>query len=344
MINARGGSTVKTVELGRTGERISALALGAMNMGTTTDEESANHMLDRFVDLGGTHIDTANCYAWFNYRGATGAESEELLGRWFARTRKRDQVFLATKGSGMVTDVDAPWEDGGIRWDTMDRFYEGAGAQTLKNALDTSLRRMGVDHIDLYYVHVDDRRTPLEETLAALAGFVESGKVRHLGWSNVRTWRLERIRQLCEQHGWPKPVAIQQAHSYLRPNPGVDTASIVDFEQLDYLRNNTDVTLVAYSPILKGIYDNAQRRAEHWVMGEYGSADSEARLAAVTEVAGEIGATPNQTVLAWMLHQTDPVRVPLIGPRTVEQFEDLVPAADLKLTGEQLHKLDVAGA
>jgi len=335
---------VKTVELGRTGEQVSALALGCMNMGTTTDEKSAGHMLDRFVDLGGTHLDTANCYAWFNRRGSTAGESEELLGRWFARTGKRDQVFVATKGSGLMTDFEAPWVDGHVDWSIARRHFEGAGAQTLRTALDGSLRRMGVDHIDLYYVHVDDRRTPLEETLEALAGFVQSGKVRHIGWSNVRTWRLERIRQLCLRNGWPAPVAVQQAHTYLRPDPGVDTSSIVDFEQLDYLRDNDDVTLVAYSPILKGVYDDPHRRADHWVMSEYRSADSQARIAELVAVAAEVGATPNQTVLAWMLHQTDPVRVPLIGPRTVEQFEDLLPALDVKLTEEQLTRLDVAGA
>jgi aryl-alcohol dehydrogenase-like predicted oxidoreductase len=335
---------MRTVELGRTGEQVSAMALGAMNMGTTTDEKSASYMLDRFTDLGGTHIDTADCYAWFNRRGSRGGDSEELLGRWFARTGKRDRVFLATKGSGMVTDFEAPWVGDRADWSIAGKLFEGAGAQTLRTALDGSLRRMGVDHVDLYYVHVDDRRTPLEETLQALAGMVESGKVRHIGWSNVRTWRLERIRQLCDRNGWPAPVAVQQAHTYLRPNPSVDAAPIVGMEQLDYLRAHPDLTLVAYSPILKGVYDDPARRADHWVMGEYRSADSDARIAAVEAVAKQIGATPNQVVLAWMLHQADPVRVPLIGPRTVVQFDDLVPALDITLTAEQLAELDAAGA
>src|SRR5262245_35626092 len=127
---------MRTVELGRTGEQVSAVALGAMNMGTTTDETSANYMLDRFTDLGGTHIDTADCYAWFNRRGSRGGDSEELLGRWFARTGKRDKVFLATKGSGMVTDFDAAWADDRVDWSIAGKFFEGAGAQTLRTALD----------------------------------------------------------------------------------------------------------------------------------------------------------------------------------------------------------------
>jgi aryl-alcohol dehydrogenase-like predicted oxidoreductase len=163
--------------------------------------------------------------------------------------------------------------------------------------------------------------------------------VRHLGWSNVQTWRLERIRGLCERNGWPLPVAIQQQHSYLRPRAGLDNASIVDAEQLDYLRANDDQTLVAYSPILKGVYDDARRRGEHWMMESYAGPDADARLATVTETAAEAGVTPNQLVLAWHLHQTSPRVVPLIGPRTPEQFEDLVPALEVKLGEEQLTKL-----
>ena len=184
----------------------------------------------------------------------------------------------------------------------------------------------------------------LEETLEALAGFVQQGKVRYLGWSNVRTWRLERIRGLCERNGWPLPVAVQQQHSYLRPRAGLASASIVDAEQLDYLRDNDDQTLVAYSPIVKGIYDSPEKRTGHWMMDSYAGPDTDARLTAVTEVAAEAGVTPKQLVLAWLLHQTAPRVVPLIGPRTPEQFENALPALEVKLTEDQLNRLDEAGA
>jgi aryl-alcohol dehydrogenase-like predicted oxidoreductase len=222
--------------------------------------------------------------------------------------------------------------------------FAGAGAQTLRDALDGSLRRLGTDHVDLYYIHVDDRATPLEETLEALAGFVQAGKVRYLGWSNVRTWRLERIRQLCERNGWPLPVAVQQQHTYLRPRAGSDTVSIVSGEHLDYLREHDDQTLVAYSPILKGVYDDAAKRDGHWAMGQYAGPDAEARVAVLAEVAAETGVTPNQLVLAWLLHQHSPRVLPLIGPRTPAQLEDALPALDVKLTPEQLARLDAAGA
>lgn len=330
---------MRTVELGRTGEQVSQLALGAMLMGTLTGEEESFEILDRYAEVGGNFIDTANCYAWWPRPGDTGGESESLLGRWFARTGKRDQVFLATKGSAWVSKADEAR-------DLPDKspYFEGAGGDTLRRAIDDSLRRLGTDHVDLYYVHVDDLATPLEETLEALAGIVQAGKARYIGWSNVRTWRLERIRQLCAQHNWPAPVALQQQHSYLRVKPSVDSKSIVGPEQLDYLRAHDDLTLVAYSPILRGIYDSADKRDGHPMMESYSGPDAEARLAALGKVAADLGVTPNQLVIAWLFHQTSPAVVPLIGPRLLEHYEAAVPALDITLTPEQLDVLDAAGA
>jgi aryl-alcohol dehydrogenase-like predicted oxidoreductase len=335
---------MKTVQLGHTGEHVSHLALGCMLMGTATDEATSVEMLDRYLDAGGTFLDTADCYAWWLRQGSHGGESEELLGRWFTRTRRRDDVFLATKGSAIVRDAASLWNDKGEMVGDPTTRYVGAGGDTLRRSIDDSLRRLRTDHVDLYYIHVDDRSTPLEETLEALAGIVAAGKARHIGWSNVRTWRLERIRQLCVRHGWPAPVAVQQQHSYLRRRPGADIAAIVDDEQLDYLRANDDLTLVAYSPILKGIYDDPAKRDGHQIMAAYEGADSEARLAVLTQVAAELSVTPNQLVIAWLLHQQEPAMIPLIGPRTLEQFEGAMPALDIQLTADHLARLEAAGA
>lgn len=336
---------MQTMELGRTGQQVSQLALGAMQMGNATGERDSIRILDRYFEVGGSFVDTADCYEWWARRDSRGGESEELLGRWMRAGGRRDQVFLATKGSALPHYSPGLWAaDGTPDWDLARRTFAGAGAATLRDALDGSLRRLGTDHVDLYYIHVDDRDTPLEETLETLAGFVTAGKVRYLGWSNVRTWRLERIRGLCERNGWPLPVAVQQQHSYLRPKAGLDTASIVDAEQLDYLREYADQTLVAYSPIVKGVYDDAAKRDGHWMMANYAGPDADARLAAVAEVAAEAGVTPNQLVLAWLMHRTAPRVLPLIGPRTPEQFEDALPALDVKLSDDQLARLDAAGA
>src|SRR6185369_6642429 len=168
---------MKTVALGSTGAEVARLALGCMLMGTSTDEATSMEMLDRYVDAGGNFLDTANCYAWWPRAGDRGGESEAVLGRWLARGGRRDRVFLATKGGGMIDDpASARGADGQVDWSKV--RFEGAGADTLRAAIDGSLRRLGTDHVDLYYVHVDDRSTPLEETLEALDGIVRAGKAR----------------------------------------------------------------------------------------------------------------------------------------------------------------------
>ena len=336
---------MKTVELGSTGTQVSQLALGSMLMGTSTDEATSVRILEDFVAEGGTFVDTANCYAWWHSSESSGHESEELLGRWFTGSGKRDEVFLATKGTAQVPDRADVWAGRSEPdWDLARQRYEGAGADTVRRAIDDSLRRLKTDHVDLWYVHVDDRGTPLEETLEALAGIVEAGKARYIGWSNVHTWRVERIRRLCAQHGWPTPVALQQQHTYLRRRAGLQHSSIVDDEQWDYLTTHPDLTLVAYSPILKGVYDDPAKRVGHWAMGPYQGPDAEARIAVLTAVAAEVGATPNQVVLAWHLRQRNPRVIPLMGPRTWEQYRAGMDALDVVLSDEQFARLEAAGA
>ena len=332
-----------TVALGNTTEQVSRLALGCMGLGSLTDDETAFALLDRYAADGGSFLDTADCYAWWWAKGTDGGQSEEVLGRWLARTGRRDQTFVATKGSGKVTNLDDVWAAGTEPVDWSKVAFVGAGAQTLRTSLEGSLRRLGVEHIDLYYVHVDDRATALEETLETLSGFVREGKVRYLGWSNVRSWRLERIRGLCAANGWAQPVALQQQHSYLQRRAGLQSGSIVDDEQLDYLRERTDLSLVAYSPLLQGIYDApATERTGFNKLGAYAGEAATRRLAAVDAVAAELGARAGQVVLAWLAAQHSPQVIPLIGTTRVDRYEEAAAALDLKLTEEQLAALDAA--
>jgi aryl-alcohol dehydrogenase-like predicted oxidoreductase len=331
---------MKKVELGRTGQRVSQVSLGCMTMGTSTDEPASARILDAYLDAGGDFLDTANCYAWWA-PDATGGESEALLGRLLQG--RRDRVFLATKVSAGITDLPAAraarHPDGTVDWAAVERTFEGAGAAVIEREVDLSLRRLGTDHIDLYYVHVDDRSVPLEETLSALDGLVRAGKVRYLGWSNVRTWRLERIRSLALANGWAAPVAVQVQHSYLRPAAGVDAASIANGELLDWLAAHPDVSLAAYSSLLRGIYDDAAYRESTPAWRSYAGPDAEARLAAVSEVAAELGVTGNQVALAWLVHHGV---IPLIGPRTQAHYESIAPAFTLELPAELLSTLDKA--
>ncbi|MEV6830418.1 aldo/keto reductase [Amycolatopsis sp. NPDC051102] len=330
---------MKKVELGRTGQLVSQVSLGCMTMGTSTDEPVSARILDAYLDAGGDFLDTANCYTWWA-PDATGGESESVLGRLLRG--RRDRVFLATKVSAGITDLPAAraarHPDGTVDWDAVERTFEGAGAAVIEREAEASLRRLGTDHIDLYYVHVDDRRVPLEETLSALDALVRSGKVRYIGWSNVRTWRLERIRSLALANGWASPVAVQVQHSYLRPT-GADVPSIAGAELLDWLSLHPDVSLAAYSSLLRGIYDDAGYRESTPVWRSYAGPDSEARLAAVAKVASSLGASGNQVALAWLLHHGV---IPLIGPRTWEHYESIAPAFTLDLPAELLSLLDNA--
>lgn len=334
---------MNTLELGSTGEKISRLALGCMGMGTLADDETSFALLDRYAADGGTFLDTADCYAWWWAKGTPGGQSEELLGRWLARSGRRDRTFIATKGAGRIRDTEAVWPAGSDVADWGAAQFVGAGASTLRTSLEGSLRRLGTEYVDLYYVHVDDRSTALEETLQTLADFAAEGKVRYLGWSNVRTWRLERVRGLCAANGWPQPVALQQQHSYLQRRADLDDLSIVDAEQLDYLRERRDLSLVAYSPLLKGLYDApAAERPGHRGMGPYAGDAAARRLAALDAVATETGYKPGQVVLAWIAAQRSPRMIPLIGTTKVSRYREAAQALDLELTAEQLTALDAA--
>jgi aryl-alcohol dehydrogenase-like predicted oxidoreductase len=338
------------------GSTVVPLALGVMNMATVTPEAESRKMLDHFVgevvprfaaadgSPARAMVDTADCYCWWNDRGSEGGHSEAALGRWFAETATRERVYLATKGTARVANVDQAWDaDGNPDWVYAQRHYLGSSRAALEESLPASLERLGVASVDLYYVHVDDRRTPLEETLETLAGFAADGRIGQYGWSNVPAWRLAEIGQLCRAHGWPTPAAVQEEHSYLRPKASKAWNGIVGLEHLDYLRETPSLALVAYSPILKGIYDEGDRRDRAWMEDRYSGPDVEARLAAVRRAAKKLGATPNQTVLAWMMAREAPRTVPLVGPRTYDQYTQLVEALDVELTPDQVAELDAAG-
>ncbi|WP_062518349.1 aldo/keto reductase [Demequina gelatinilytica] len=343
--------------LGVSGLHVAPLGVGAMLMGTRTPEDESRRILDHFVTevvprfaapdgaaVPGM-IDTADCYCWWEDEGSMGGHSERLLGQWLADSGARPSVHLATKGSGMLSSVDGVFVDGAADWDVARTRYVGAGASTLRDSLAGSLGRLGLDAVDLYYVHVDDRRTPLRETLGFLASAAEAGLVGSYGWSNVPAWRLAEIRALCESEGWPQPVAVQQQHSYLRPRAGLDSRSIVSSEQQDYLAEHPDLQLVAYSPVLKGLFSAPERRdPAFWAMGAYAGPDAKARLAAVDRVAAATGATGNQVVLAWLLAQESPTVLPLVGARTFDQYLECAEAIDVALSAEQLEELGAAGA
>ena len=313
---------MQTTSLGRSGVDVSLYCLGAMYFGSRNDRATSYRMLDRYVDAGGSFIDTANIYAWW-VEGFHGGESETLLGEWMRARGNRSRLFIASKVGFQYSDV-----------------ARGLTAAQIEAECDKSLQRMGIDTIDLFYAHVDDRTTPMHETMEAFDRLVRAGKVRHIGASNFLAYRLERAHTLSKQNGWPDYVCLQQRHTYLRPKPGASfdpQLSLTD-EIVDYCRAN-QVTILAYSSLLSGAYTRPDRPLPE----QYRGPDADARLAALREIAAAHGVTPNQVILAWLVQQTPPI-IPVMAASTDAQMAENLAALELKLTAEEMATLNGAGA
>jgi aryl-alcohol dehydrogenase-like predicted oxidoreductase len=313
---------MKSISLGNTGIPVSALCLGAMYFGTRNDEATSYRLLDQYMDAGGSFIDTANIYAWW-VDGFKGQESEALLGRWMQARKNRSRIFLASKVGFQYGDVPL-----------------GLTRKLIEAECEKSLKLLGTERIDLYYAHVDDRSTSMEETLEAFDRLVKAGKVGVIGASNFTAWRLEEARWHSQVNGWVEYCCVQQRHTYLRPKPGASFGAqlAVNADLLDYCRNRK-LTLLAYSALLSGGYTRTERSISEQYLGP----DSNLRLTALRQVAREKEATVNQVILAWMLH-SNPIVLPLIAASTTEQLEENLKALEINLSVEDMQKLDQAGA
>jgi aryl-alcohol dehydrogenase-like predicted oxidoreductase len=292
-----------------------------MYFGTRQNQTQSFQLLDQYYEAGGTFIDTANIYAWW-VEGFKGGESESILGTWMKERKNRDQIFLASKVGFGYQDVPSTLR-----------------ADIIEQECNKSLKRLGVDTIDLYYAHNDDRNTPIDETLEAFLRLVDAGKVRYIGASNYLAWRLEEARWLSLTNEWPEYCCIQQRHTYIRRKHGTTFAPQVAANQdlLDYCKIR-GITLLAYSALLSGAYTRPEREFSEQYLGS----DTDNRLAALKIVAAETGATPNQVILAWML-QSDPPVLPLIAASTSEQMSENLDALEVVLTPDQMERLDSAG-
>jgi len=311
---------MKTVSLGTSGPEVSEFCLGAMHFGSLIDPGTSFRLLDQFAAAGGSFIDTANIYArWV--QGFGGGESETLLGKWMQARGNRSQLFVATK-----VGLEYPGVAGGLT------------ARQIEQECEKSLKRLGIDVIDLYYAHIDDRSTRMDETLEAFDRLIKAGKVRCIGASNFLAWRLEEARWISRTNGWAEYCCIQQRHSYLRPKPGASFAPQIaaNDDLLDYCRIR-GTTLLAYSPLLNGAYTRSDRAFQVQYLGS----DTDARLLALQSVADELGATLNQVVLAWMV-QSDPAVIPLVAASTSEHMAENLSALDLWLEEEQMQRLNRA--
>jgi aryl-alcohol dehydrogenase-like predicted oxidoreductase len=309
---------MKTRKLGTTSVDIPAIGLGCMGMSSVygaADDATSISVVHRALDLGVNFLDTADIY------GAGG--NEELVGR--AIKGKRDQVVLATKFGNVIK---GSWADG--------KGYAIDGSPGyVKRAADASLQRLGVETIDLYYQHRVDPRTPIEDTVGAMAELVKEGKVRYLGLSEAGP---ETIRRAHAVH----PIAaLQTEYSLWTRDPE---------QELLWLTQELGITFVAYSPLGRGfltgelkspedLAPNDWRRLNPRFQGE----NFQKNLELVEELeamARDKGTTAAQLALAWLLTRGANV-VPIPGMRRIERLEENVTAADIKLTENELHRLEL---
>jgi aryl-alcohol dehydrogenase-like predicted oxidoreductase len=309
--------------LGATGLEVSRLCLGTMTFGREIGETDSHRLLDRFTAAGGTFIDTADGYS--------AGRSEEIVGSWL-KGRDRQDLVVGTK---------ARFGSGPNR--------RGLSRKHLLDAVDASLRRLGTDYIDLYQLHMWDYGTPLEETLRALDTIVRSGRVRYLGVSNVSGAQLQRGVDLCRAAGWEPLVSLQPLYNLLDREAEWELIPVCLEEGLGVL---------PYSPLRGGWLTGKVRRGAEppdttrlaatdrpgeptWTEGWANYATEDRTWNVVDElaaVADEVGRTPAQTALNWLLHQPG-VTAPIIGARTVEQLDDNLGATGFTLDSAQLDRL-----
>jgi aryl-alcohol dehydrogenase-like predicted oxidoreductase len=322
--------------LGCTGVKVSELCLGAMNFGHPRfgiPEPQSIEVINAFLDAGGNFIDTADAYG--------GGVSEQIVGR--ALAGKRHEVLIATKGFfPIVPEFGMPPQHVNA-WRSSRRH--------LTEALHGSLRRLGMDTIDLYQVHCWDDVTPPEETLSTLNDFVRSGKVRYVGLSNYSAWQIAESRWLCRVHGWEPFVTAQMQYSLICRH--------IEDDVIPACRRY-GMRLLPWSPLgqgaLTGKYRKGQpgpagarfsgqpmdERAAQWrarFLNEY----SFKVVEAVERTAERLSSTPTTLSIAWLLAQ-EIVSSVIIGPKSVEQLADNLAACELAIPPDLIAELDTASA
>ncbi len=320
--------------LGRSGLRVSDLSLGTMTFGEDwgwgSSKDESRRIYDAYREAGGNFIDTANIY--------TNGSSEKLVGEFVAG--HREEVVLATK----YTNAVAPFS-GRVGTDP-----NGGGNQrkNMVQAVEASLKRLGTDYIDLYWVHIWDGITPAEEVMRALDDLVRSGKVLYIGISDAPAWVVSKSNALAELRGWTRYVGLQIEYSLLERTVERDLVPMAIDEQM---------TVVAWSPLKNGVLsgkylpekggqsavDGARLHSEMMKGFGQGLDDVHHIVREVVAVAEELEATPAQVALAWLYSRPVPV-IPIVGARKLEQFQDNLRSLTLKLSPEQRQRLDQATA
>ncbi|NOY97088.1 MAG: aldo/keto reductase [Chlorobi bacterium] len=309
---------MRKILLGSTGERISIFGLGTMYFGSKVDKKVSFRLMDIYEDHNGNFLDSANKYAsWVS--GFHGGESEAVLGSWLKSKHNRQKMLISSKV--------------GFPYGNIPRSLK---SDIIISECEKSLRRMGVETIDIYFAHAYDAETAIEETMEAFYHLKKEGKIRFAGASNFPAWRMEEANNLARQKGWEGFCCLQQRHSYLEPN--VRTAFgnqlLITPETEDFALTK-NITLMGYSPLLNGSYVREDRKLPE----QYNSLNTDIRLKALRRVAGELNASPNQVVLSWMIH-SNPVVIPLVTGSNESQIRENLNALKFHLSDDHLKILN----
>ena len=306
--------------LGQSDLKVSPLMLGGNVFGWTADEKESFRILDRFVDAGGNFIDTADVYSrWAE--GHVGGESETILGKWFRQSGKRDKVVLATK-------VGMDMGDG----------KQGLKPKYIREAAEASLKRLGVDTIDLYQSHKDDPETELVETLSAYGELIKEGKVRAIGASNYEANRLREALDLSGTRSLPRYESLQPHYNLVARKHYESTLEkvVVEF----------GIGVVPYFSLAAGFLtgkyqskQDAEGKARSAQTTKYATDEGFAVVKALQEVAKEHDANPTQVALAWLIARPS-ITAPIASATSVDQLEDLLKAMELKLNQGNIAQLN----
>lgn len=320
--------------LGRSGLRVSDLCLGTMTFGDDwgwgAAKDESRKIYDAYREAGGNFIDTANIY--------TNGSSEKLVGEFVAG--HREEVVVATKyTNALVGFTGKPCTDA-----------NGGGNQrkNMVQAVEASLKRLGTDYIDLYWLHVWDQMTPAEEVMRAFDDLVRSGKVLYVGISDAPAWVVAKSNTLAELRGWTRYVGLQIEYSLLERTVERELIPMAKDQQM---------TVLAWSPLRGGVLSGkylpenvSESQAEgarlHGEMAKAFGGVPESSHAAVREIVAigkELGVPAAQVALAWLRYRSVPV-IPIIGARKLAQIEDNIRSLDMTLSAEQLQRLDHASA
>ncbi|MFE3519239.1 aldo/keto reductase [Streptomyces sp. NPDC059166] len=308
--------------LGSSDLKVFPLALGGNVFGWTADERTSFAVLDEYVSAGGNFIDTADSYsAWVP--GNEGGESETLIGKWLAARSRRDDVVIATKVGAHPA-------------------YKGLSPATIKAAAESSLRRLGTDHIDLYYTHFDDETVPVEEIITALDQLVKAGTVREIAASNISPERLRASLDFSEREGLARYVALQPHYNLVSRDTyeGAlqDVAAGAGLAAVPYFALASGFLTGKYRPGTQVDSARAEGAGKH-LETERGRKV----LAVLDKVAQEHGAEIATVALAWLASRPT-VAAPIASARTVGQLPALTAVAGLRLTEAERAELDAASA